>query len=109
MSDVLLSQLRTKLTIQAKSADVRDIHGGFSSTWAQAALRYGEIRTLTGQEQFDAGQEHGVCTHEITMRHYGLNPAHRILSGARIFQVTHVRQDEVRNVWTKALVIEGRT
>jgi SPP1 family predicted phage head-tail adaptor len=91
--------LKHPLTVEAFSL-VRQPDFTNKPKWtADPIARDAAIRQLNGREQSESQQMKATATHEVKLRYYpGLTPQHRLIWGARIFNIVSVDNVEEANV-----------
>lgn len=101
-----IGRLRHRLVLEQASRTA-DGGGGAAENWATVAQIWGRIRPTGGTELVDAGGLSGRVTHEITIRYRtGVEPAMRITSGSRRFEIVAVIDIDERRRWLKCLCME---
>lgn len=99
-------KLRHRIAIQS-ATETQDAHGGPVRTWSTVATHWGSIEPLQMREIFTAQQVEAQLSHRITLRYYsGLTSAHRLLFGARVFNIHSVRDLDERNRTHEVLAME---
>ena len=99
-------QLRHKVIIQVLT-ETRDSMGGVAESWATFQTRWAEVKPITGKERYASAERTGETTHHITMRHTaGITRKHRILWGARVFDIQSVINADERDRMTVIQAVE---
>jgi len=99
-------ELRHRLTLQA-NRPVQDSFGAETETWVTLATVWAGISALKGHEMFTAQQTVAEVTHKVRMRYRaGVEPAMRLLFGARKFDINWVNNIDERNVELELLCTE---
>lgn len=101
--------LRHRVTIESPT-ETQDEYGAVSLTWSTVAVVYAEIVPLTGREKIHAEQQSSDLSHRVTVRYLsGVTPRMRVLFGARVLEVSSVRDIDERRRWTEMLCREVLT
>lgn len=90
-------RLRTELKLEELKTDADGI-GGYTETWQEIALIWGEVRAVTSSSRFLAQRWHPETTHRITIRFdNAVKAGMRLRKGNRIFQIDAIQDaDETR-------------
>lgn len=90
-------RLRTELKLEALQPQDDGI-GGYSESWQEIALIWGQIRAITSSSRFLAQRWHPETTHRITIRYDAIIQAGmRLRKDNRIFQIDAIQDaDETR-------------
>jgi SPP1 family predicted phage head-tail adaptor len=99
--------LRQIVSVQTRST-VRTATGGYTESWATAATRKAAVDSEIGRKFFAAMQAETERSVTVVMRYYdGLTTKdHRLLYGARAFNIVHIRNLEERKQWMVMLCKE---
>ncbi|WP_374829990.1 phage head closure protein [Paenochrobactrum pullorum] len=90
-------RLRTELKLEELKPQADGI-GGYTESWQEIALIWGQIRAITSSSRFLAQRWHPETTHRITIRFDEMIKAGmRLRRGSRIFQIDAIQDaDETR-------------
>ena len=107
-------KLRHQVNLEEDRGATQTTSGQHVADWqAFATGVYASIEPLTGREYWlSQAVPQAVTTHKIRMRwspNWTLNPKHRIVWGARIFDVLSVRDVEERRRELEVLATENIT
>lgn len=77
-----------------QAAETRNKTNAVVRAWATVVTRWAEVKPLTGQEKFDAGQMEARTDTLIRIRYYaGLDTTWRVKRGALIYNINAVVND----------------
>ena len=94
---IAAGKLRHRVQLQSKT-ETQSTTGEVTLVWATSSTRWASIEPLQGQELFAAQQVSASVTHRITMRYVAnVKPQHRILYGARVFDIQSVLDIQERH------------
>ena len=83
-------KLNRRVTIEAPGT-AQDSVGQLVQTWSTVAEVWAAIRPLAGRELMLAKSVEAEITHTVTIRYRsGITTGHRLLFGARVFNITAV-------------------
>lgn len=100
-------KLRDRLTIERASETGRDEHGKTIVKWSALATVWGRISPLSGKELFEAQQTEARTNTRILIRRYaGLTSRDRIRFGTRIFNLTYVPDEGLRQPAVALMAVE---
>ena len=98
--------LRHRIAIQ-RQTDTITTSGGFAPTWATIATVWASVEPLSGREYLREHAVHGDTTHRVRMRYRGgVTRRHRLLWGARVFDILDPANQDEANVLLVILVKE---
>ncbi len=92
-------KLRKRVTIQERT-ETKNNFAEAVEGFAAVGSAWASITPMTGKEPYSADKPSPDVTHEIRLRYNPgllITPAHRLLCGARIFDVKSVRNVDERN------------
>lgn len=101
------NKLRHMITIQSL-AETQDSYGNMVQVWSAFGTAWASIDPYSGYERMQSQQLVTPITHKIMMRYQaGITTKHRILFGARVFNILEALNLEERNIALKILASEG--
>lgn len=99
-------QLRHRVQIQARST-AQDDFGQPLDQWTTVIKRWASVDPISGREFIAKSGEAADTTHKIMIRTFtGLLPSHRILIGARVFDIQHIANWQERGVYMQLICRE---
>lgn len=102
-------KLRHRVAIQ-RLDDVVTTSGATSDTWVTVATVWASVEPVRGRELLRGHVIHGDTTHMVTMRYRAeLTRKHRILWGARVFDIVDPRNVDERGIDMAVQAIERDT
>ena len=90
---VRTGEMQKRISIESKSPETRDAHGGFIETWAEVTdgERWAKITPISGKERNQGDQVKALRSHVISMRFFtGMVSSYRIVYDSRIFNIVKV-------------------
>lgn len=108
MRMVHAGDMRHVVTVQQRAVTV-DSYGEQSTTWSDLHEPvFAAIEPLSGRELIAALSEQSEITHKVRIRYLaGVAPKHRLVFGARYFDILAVRDVDERNREMELLCSEG--
>lgn len=92
--------LRHKVTIE-QPTNSQDSMGGLTQTWTTYAIRFAEVKPLSGREFFDAQQYAADVNYRIRLRYddtsKNITPSMRVSWDSRVFDIESVINRDERN------------
>lgn len=102
-------KLRDRVGIE-NPATVSDGAGGATTTWVNVATVWANITLVNARENRAAEQRAEKITHKITLRYRDdINATMRLVSGARIFEIEAITNEDERDHWLVCRCVEGLT
>lgn len=99
-------KLRQRLLVQTK-VETRDADGNVTITYTDVTTVWGQVAPLSGSKTVSRDRVEASTVYRIRMRYFeGLTASHRILLGARVFQITALQNIEERGIEWVVTAIE---